>query len=168
MNPDQLNHELIFRHLDGRLSPEQQAEFAQLLRVDASARAYLREVAEQAVMVAELERTAACRELTLESSKPSGRNQPTKTPRTSSMRFRTDGLPKKRSPRSVPRTPVSRTLAESTRSTVHPSGDPARCSFLVSAAVLPAGIDRRTRPPIRSNIGCTARSEADSRSSKVL
>ncbi len=78
MNPDQLNHELIFRHLDGRLSPEQQAEFAQLLRVDASARAYLREVAEQAVMVAELERTAACRE---QSAQPASfPKQPKKSP----------------------------------------------------------------------------------------
>ena len=62
MNPDQLNHELILRHLDGRLSPEQQAEVARLLRVDASARAFLREVAEQAVMVAELERITTYRE----------------------------------------------------------------------------------------------------------
>ncbi len=62
MNPGQPNHELLLRHLDGRLTPEEQAEVARHLREDASARAFLREVAEQAVMVAELERIGACRE----------------------------------------------------------------------------------------------------------
>lgn len=51
------NHELLLRHLDGGLSAGEQARVAELLRTDPEARAFLREIAEQAVGVAELERT---------------------------------------------------------------------------------------------------------------
>ena len=58
MNPNDSTHELLVRHLDGRLTPEERQHVAELLRIDPSAREFLREVSEQAVMVADLERIA--------------------------------------------------------------------------------------------------------------
>ena len=53
-NEDQ--NELLLRYLDGSLDPSDQAMVAALLRGDAGARAFLRGVAEQAVVVAAVER----------------------------------------------------------------------------------------------------------------
>ena len=53
-NEDQ--NELLLRYLDGSLDPSDQAKVAELLRGDTDARAFLREVAEQAVVVADVER----------------------------------------------------------------------------------------------------------------
>ena len=53
-NEDQ--NELLLRYLDGSLDPSDQAMVADLLRGNAGARAFLRAVAEQAVVVADVER----------------------------------------------------------------------------------------------------------------
>jgi len=62
MNPNDAQHELLLRYLDGRVTPEERLRVAELLRSDASGREFLRTVSEQAVMVADLERIAAGRE----------------------------------------------------------------------------------------------------------
>ncbi len=49
-------NELLLRYLDGSLDPSDQAMVGDLLRGDAGARAFLRGVAEQAVVVADVER----------------------------------------------------------------------------------------------------------------
>ncbi len=49
-------NELLLRHLNGQLGPDEEAKVADLLRGDAGARAFLRAVAEQAVVVADVER----------------------------------------------------------------------------------------------------------------
>jgi anti-sigma factor RsiW len=54
-------HELLLRYLDGNLPPEEEAQVADLLRRDPEARVFLREVAEQAVTVADLERVEESR-----------------------------------------------------------------------------------------------------------
>lgn len=56
MKDAESNRELLLRYLDGNLLPEEQARVADLLRCDPEARAFLREVAEQAVTVADAER----------------------------------------------------------------------------------------------------------------
>ena len=56
MNPNQAQYELLLRHLDGRVTPAERLRVVELLRTDPAARAFLREVAEQAVMVADVER----------------------------------------------------------------------------------------------------------------
>jgi len=56
MNPNEAQREFLLRYLDGRLTPEERLHVVGLLRTDPAARAFLREVAEQAVMVADLER----------------------------------------------------------------------------------------------------------------
>ena len=58
MNSQAPAHETLLRYLDGRLTPDESREVGQWLQTDPSARAFLREVAEQAVMVADLERAA--------------------------------------------------------------------------------------------------------------
>ena len=62
MSPNDSQHELLLRYLDGRVTPEERLRAAELLRSDSAARAFLRTVSEQAVMVADLERIAAGRE----------------------------------------------------------------------------------------------------------
>ena len=52
----------LLRHLNGELSPTEAADVAQLLKEDAEARDFLRGVAEQAVVVADVERLAQHRE----------------------------------------------------------------------------------------------------------
>ena len=52
----------LLRHLNGELSPAEASGVAQLLKEDAEARAFLRGVAEQAVVVADVERLAQHRE----------------------------------------------------------------------------------------------------------
>jgi hypothetical protein len=49
-------NELLLRHLNGQLGPDEEAKVADLLRGNAGARAFLRSVAEQAVVVADVER----------------------------------------------------------------------------------------------------------------
>ena len=56
MKENESNQELLLRYLDGNLLPEEKTRVADLLRSDAAARAFLREVAEQAVTVADAER----------------------------------------------------------------------------------------------------------------
>ena len=53
---------LLLRYLDGSLGPDEEAQVADLLRSDPEARAFLREVAEQAVTVADVERTESGRQ----------------------------------------------------------------------------------------------------------
>jgi len=60
------NQELLIRYLDGNLLPEEKAQVADLLRCDPAARAFLREVAEQAVTVADVERVEQRRKIELE------------------------------------------------------------------------------------------------------
>jgi hypothetical protein len=62
MNPNKAQHELLLRHLDDRLTQAERLRVVELLRTDPAVRAFLREVAEQAVMVADLERIAAGRQ----------------------------------------------------------------------------------------------------------
>ena len=56
MNPPDQKHERLVRHVDGRLSGAEADQVAASLRDDAEARRFLREMAEQAVMIADLER----------------------------------------------------------------------------------------------------------------
>lgn len=56
MSATHSQHDLLLRHIDGRLTPEERLRVDDLLRSGPDARAFLREVAEQAVMVADLER----------------------------------------------------------------------------------------------------------------
>ncbi len=70
MNPNDSPHELLLRHLDGRLTPDERLRVAELLRTDPEARAFLRAVAEQAVMVADLERVALGRQEELHLRRP--------------------------------------------------------------------------------------------------
>jgi len=50
------HQEFLLRYLDGNLTPQEQARVADLLRSDPEARAFLRDVAEQAVTIADVER----------------------------------------------------------------------------------------------------------------
>jgi len=56
MKDAESHKELLLRYLDGNLLPEEKAHVADLLRRDPEARAFLREVAEQAVTIADAER----------------------------------------------------------------------------------------------------------------
>ncbi len=58
--------ELILRYLDGNLLPQEQAQLAELLRSNPEARAFLREVAEQAVTMADMERVEQRRKIELD------------------------------------------------------------------------------------------------------
>ncbi len=56
MTPDETQRELVLRFLDRRVSAEEQAAVEALLRSNEEARRFLRDVAEHAVMVADIER----------------------------------------------------------------------------------------------------------------
>ena len=56
MNPPDPKHERLVRHVDGQLSDAEADQVAASLRNDPEARRFLRELAEQAVMIADLER----------------------------------------------------------------------------------------------------------------
>jgi hypothetical protein len=56
MKNKELYEELILRYLDGNLLPDEKTKVADLLRNDPEARTFLREIAEQAVTVADMER----------------------------------------------------------------------------------------------------------------
>ena len=62
MNSIDSQRELLLRHLDGRVTPEERARVLDWLRTDPDARAFLREVAKQAVGIADCERTARGRQ----------------------------------------------------------------------------------------------------------
>lgn len=62
MNPDESRSELLLRYIDGRGTSDERQAVADWLRSDPAARAFLREVAEQAVLVADIERTAQGRQ----------------------------------------------------------------------------------------------------------
>jgi len=66
MKNEESQQELLLRCLDGNLLPQEQARVADLLRSDPQARAFLREVAEQAVTVADVERVEQRRQRELE------------------------------------------------------------------------------------------------------
>jgi hypothetical protein len=66
MKDAESHQELILRYLDGNLLPEEEAQIADLLRCDPEARAFLREVAEQAVTVADVKRVEERRRRELE------------------------------------------------------------------------------------------------------
>ena len=68
MASNENQNELLLRYLDGSLDPNDQAIVADLLREDAGARAFLRGVAEQAVVVADVERIDQHKPNRLESS----------------------------------------------------------------------------------------------------
>jgi hypothetical protein len=61
MNPNESQQELLLRYLEDRVTPEERQQVVASLRTDAAARAFLRTVSEQAVMVADLERIAVGR-----------------------------------------------------------------------------------------------------------
>jgi len=56
MKDAESNQEFLLRYLDGNILPEEEIQVADLLRSNSEARAFLREVAEQAVTVADTER----------------------------------------------------------------------------------------------------------------
>jgi ferric-dicitrate binding protein FerR (iron transport regulator) len=66
MKDAESHQELLLRYLDGNLLPEEETQVADLLRCDPEARAFLREVAEQAVTVADVERVEQRRQRELE------------------------------------------------------------------------------------------------------
>jgi len=61
MSGSEEQRDLLPRWLDGGCSPAERARVSEWLRADVSAREYLRELAEQAVMIADVERTEAAR-----------------------------------------------------------------------------------------------------------
>ena len=65
MNHNAPERELLVRYLDGRVTPEQRQQVVELLRTDPEAREFLREMAEQSVRVADLERAALGRQAEL-------------------------------------------------------------------------------------------------------
>ena len=69
------HYELLLQYLDGNLSPEKEAQVADLLRRDPEARVFLREVAEQAVTVADLERMEESRGRVLEARQDETENR---------------------------------------------------------------------------------------------
>lgn len=66
MKDAESHQELLLRYLDGNVLPEEQARVTELLRSDPEARAFLRDVAEQAVTMADMERVGERRETELE------------------------------------------------------------------------------------------------------
>ena len=70
MNLSENQREMLVRYFDGRLTQREHALFSELLRTEPEARAYLRDVAEQSVMIADLERMTLGRQQEL-SPRPS-------------------------------------------------------------------------------------------------
>ena len=62
MDTDETRRIWILRFLEGKVSAEERARAVELLRADAEARRFLRDVAEQSVMIADIERSARARE----------------------------------------------------------------------------------------------------------
>lgn len=61
MNPSESDRERLLRVLDGKAGPADRERVAAWLRADPAARAFVREVAEQSVMLADLERSRQAR-----------------------------------------------------------------------------------------------------------
>ncbi|MDA1164826.1 MAG: FecR family protein [Planctomycetota bacterium] len=59
MNVNDSQRQLLLKYLDGHLQPEEEKPLHELLESNVAARDFLREIAEQAVMVADIERMAA-------------------------------------------------------------------------------------------------------------
>lgn len=78
MKLNDTQRELLVRHLDGRVSANELPHLNDWLRNDPAARAFLREIAEQSVMVAELERTAQGRHQELHPERHPGPGRPAK------------------------------------------------------------------------------------------
>lgn len=87
------HHELLLRYLDGNLLPEEQVQVADLLRSDPEARAFLREVAEQAVTVADVERVEQRRKIELEARQDWAGNRREANSRIGGPRIRFAGWP---------------------------------------------------------------------------
>jgi ferric-dicitrate binding protein FerR (iron transport regulator) len=66
MKDKELYEDLILRYLDGNLLPDEKNKVADLLRNDPEARTFLREIAEQAVTVADMERVERSQQRELE------------------------------------------------------------------------------------------------------
>ena len=58
MKDAESHQELLLRYLDGNLGSGEEAQVAELLRADPEARAFIRDIAEQAVTLADVERVA--------------------------------------------------------------------------------------------------------------
>ena len=58
MKDPETQRQLLLRYLDGQLKPAEEEQVVELLRIDVEAREFLRDVAEQAVVVADLERAS--------------------------------------------------------------------------------------------------------------
>jgi predicted anti-sigma-YlaC factor YlaD len=59
MNSNESQNELLPHYLDGQVTTEERLRALESLRNDPTAREFLREIAEQSVMVADLQRTAS-------------------------------------------------------------------------------------------------------------
>lgn len=67
MDTDETRRAWILRFLEGKVSAEERARVVELLRADAEARRFLRDVAEQSVMIADIERSARARDAVVSS-----------------------------------------------------------------------------------------------------
>jgi ferric-dicitrate binding protein FerR (iron transport regulator) len=77
MSLDRVQTELLLRFLDGAVTQAEQRQVEAWLQADAEVRAFLREVAEQAVMIGDVERTAiSCQEALLAPGSGGSRRQP--------------------------------------------------------------------------------------------
>jgi hypothetical protein len=83
MKDSESYQELLLRYLDGNLLPEEQTKVAELLRNNSEARTFLREVAEQAVTIADMERVEQRRQRELEARHDWAGDQHTKLVRIS-------------------------------------------------------------------------------------
>jgi ferric-dicitrate binding protein FerR (iron transport regulator) len=93
MKDAESHQELLLRYLDGNLLPEEETQVADLLRCDPEARAFLREVAEQAVTVADVERVEERRQRELEARQDWAGNQREALSRIRAPRIRFAGWP---------------------------------------------------------------------------
>jgi hypothetical protein len=93
MKDAESNQELLLRYLDDSLPAEEQARVADLLRCDAQARAFLREVAEQAVTVADVERVEHRRQSELGARQDWAGNRRQGLGRVKGLRMRSAGWP---------------------------------------------------------------------------
>ena len=88
MKDAEARQELLLRYLDGTLRPEEESQVADLLRSDPEARTFLRDVAEQAVTVADIERVEQGQQLELTTRGYAVRNQHVTADGTGSTRTR--------------------------------------------------------------------------------
>jgi len=93
MKNSESRQEFLLRYLDGNLLPEEEAQVADLLRNDPEARTFLREVAEQAVTVADMERVEQSQQRELEARQDWAGNQREALSRIRGPRIRFAGWP---------------------------------------------------------------------------